>query len=252
MTTIDSPLIAKAEWAQGLHTLAFAWKQGVETPNAGQFFMLKPTRSSVFLARPVSVFGASGGVVSFLLAARGAGTRELAAMNVGDMARLTGPLGATFGAFLPEEARVIALVAGGVGMAPLSFFADECAARHSRCVIDFYAGFKTSASIILPRARGIRALTIATEDGSGETHQGLITDYFNPAGYDAVFTCGPEAMMRAVAVLCEAAGVLCVASLERRMACGVGACLGCAVPTPAGNKRCCADGPVFAAGDVFQ
>jgi NAD(P)H-flavin reductase len=91
---------------------------------------------------------------------------------------------------------------------------------------------------------------VATEDGC-EGCTGRIPDYLEGADYSAVYACGPEAMLRAVAKSCENAGTPCWLSLERRMACGVGACLGCTVATKAGNRRCCADGPIFSSQEVI-
>jgi len=91
---------------------------------------------------------------------------------------------------------------------------------------------------------------VATEDGSAGL-KGSVVDFLEPEKHSAVCACGPEPMMRAVAKKCADAGVPCFVSLERRMACGVGACLGCAVETAKGNRRCCADGPVFRAEEVF-
>jgi NAD(P)H-flavin reductase len=90
---------------------------------------------------------------------------------------------------------------------------------------------------------------IITEDGSlGE--KGLVTDFLVPARYAAVFACGPLPMLRAVYQKCAVNGVPCYVSMETRMACGVGACLGCRINTKQGNRRCCKDGPVFDAGNI--
>jgi NAD(P)H-flavin reductase len=95
-----------------------------------------------------------------------------------------------------------------------------------------------------------RALILSTEDGS-QGVKGRILDFFNPSGYSGVFACGPEPMLKAVRRACIAYGVQCYISLERKMACGVGACLGCTVRTTLGNRRCCVDGPIFYAGEVI-
>ncbi|MCL2609366.1 MAG: dihydroorotate dehydrogenase electron transfer subunit, partial [Treponema sp.] len=109
-----------------------------------------------------------------------------------------------------------------------------------------YAGFRTN--LYLPLKNHL--WTLATEDGSSGK-PGRITDHFEPEGYAVVCTCGPEAMMKVVADKCAGAGVPCLVSLERRMACGVGACLGCTVETASGNRRCCADGPIFPAEEMY-
>ncbi|MDR2403256.1 MAG: dihydroorotate dehydrogenase electron transfer subunit [Spirochaetaceae bacterium] len=228
----------------GLLILSFAWSGPV--PRAGQFFLMRPLRTRVFLARPISLFGStSGGFLRFLIALRGRGTEDLAAMGRGEEAELTGPLGNAWGDMaLPAGPGPVALVGGGIGIAPLAAFAAELAEG----TFDFYAGFKS-------RPFGLEGLSrkpvIATEDGS-EGSCGRIPDFMDPAGYRAVYACGPEPMLQAVAASCSVAGVPCFVSLERRMACGVGACLGCTVETAGCNRRCCADGPIFSAGEVFR
>jgi NAD(P)H-flavin reductase len=94
-------------------------------------------------------------------------------------------------------------------------------------------------------------LIVTTDDGS-DGEKGVVTDAIDAGAYAAVFSCGTTAMLKAVAAACCAiAGTPCFISAENHMACGVGACLGCAVKTASGNKRCCADGPVFNAREVI-
>ena len=92
---------------------------------------------------------------------------------------------------------------------------------------------------------------MATDSGK-EGHHGLVTDLLDAKNYDIVLTCGPMVMMRGVYQLCAQSGTPCVASLERKMACGLGACLGCTCRTKVGAKTVCKDGPVFKAEEVFD
>ena len=223
-------------------------------PRAGQFFMVKPKRSAVFLARPISVALYESGTVRFLIARRGKGTLELAAMRSGEEAELIGPLGNAWTDFLFESMnKPIALIGGGIGIAPLNALLCE----DSGYALDLYAGFRIGFKSTEERAALLGAafleannIIIATEDGSNG-QKGLIPDFLEPEKYAAVCTCGPEPMLKAVAAKCKAAGVPCFVSLERRMACGTGACLGCTVKTVNGNRRCCADGPIFNADEVI-
>ena len=92
--------------------------------------------------------------------------------------------------------------------------------------------------------------TIVTEDGSfGE--KGYVTDYVPYDEYDAVVTCGPEIMMNKIVESCREKNLACYVSLERRMASGMGVCLGCIVETKNGNKRACKDGPVFKSDELI-
>ena len=254
--------------SESIVSLEFSWSG--PAPKGGQFFLTKPERTSVFLGRPLSVAGwypesiaetfnntlnGNSGILCFLLAVRGRGTKELAELKPGEKAWLSGPLGRGFTdvseSKLSEEAlnhrltnRNIALVSGGVGLAPLLCFAKELESK----TYDFYAGFRSKSFGL--KSIQPRALIITSEDGSEGRH-GRVLDYFSPGSYSAVFACGPEQMLKSVAEISKAAGVPCFLSLERRMACGTGACLGCTVKTSNGNKRCCADGPVFNAEDIY-
>jgi NAD(P)H-flavin reductase len=250
-----SILLNSAAVADGIFRLEFAWPG--PAPKAGQFFMIKPERSAVFLPRPVGAESFGAGKLCFLIAVRGGGTRELAAMRAGESAALSGPLGNCWEDFLPPEGpggggKAVALVAGGVGIAPLS----SLAACFPKRDFDYYLGVKAAfkddageAAFLGEAALHHRRLLVAAES-TGAKHRGLITGFFDPAGYAAVFACGPQAMLRAVAAKCREAAVPCRVSLERRMACGVGACLGCTVVTSKGSRRCCADGPIFKAEEL--
>jgi len=238
-------------------------------PRAGQFFMVKPESSGVFLPRPISAafWDPASGIPSFLILRRGKGTEELAELHPGETIELSGPLGNCWEDFLPtadpesavktgaKPGKPCALIGGGIGIAPLLSLPLQYPSR-----FDFYAGFRTltgqeETALLGPIKPHVNKLTIAVESLGPHTktqrHEaGRIPDFLDPADYSAVCACGPEAMLRAVAEKCAAVGVPCYVSLERRMACGVGACLGCTVATSQGNRRCCADGPIFPASTV--
>jgi NAD(P)H-flavin reductase len=239
--------------------LDFSWEG--PAPKPGQFFMIKPKRSAVFLARPVSValFNRESDTLRFFLSLRGRGTAELAAMQPGEEAELTGPLGNCWEDFLPKPAKPakIALVSGGVGIGPLFAFVDLLLLNYQHITTHFYAGFKKGFKSAQNRDFFLAVpymasdqLILTAEDGR-LAEKGLVTDAVNPAEYQAVYACGPEPMLKTLAASCALAGIPCYISLERRMACGLGACLGCTVETRRGNKRCCADGPIFPAAEVF-
>lgn len=229
--------------------------RAVVPPKAGQFFMLCREPSKTLLCRPISVFrvededgnlvfGASEDnnkrslVITFLILLKGQGTQELCSLREGDSVTGIGPLGNEFPK--PEAGR-IAIIGGGIGVAPVAGFASTLAAG----TYDFYACFK-SGSYGLEYVEPAK-LVITTDDGS-EGIKGMLSDAFDAAaaaGYSAVYACGPEPMLHYVQKVCAEAGVKCWLSMEARMACGVGACLGCTITTTEGNRRCCKDGPVF-------
>jgi NAD(P)H-flavin reductase len=244
----------------GIFRLEFAWPG--PPPKAGQFFMIRPERGSAFLSRPVCAESFGGGKLRFLIAVRGRGTRELAAMRAGESAELSGPLGNCWEDFLPLETngdgvKAIALVAGGVGIASLS----SLAAAFPNLEFDYYLGVRKAfrddaeeAVFLGEAALHHRRLLVASEYGAAENggngHRGVITSFLEPADYFMVLACGSQAMLKVVAAECREAAVPCRVSLERRMACGVGACLGCTVVTTGGSRRCCADGPIFKAEEL--
>lgn len=137
----------------------------------------------------------------------------------------------------------VCLVGGGIGVAPVAGFAETLVPES----YDFFASFKSGSyglDYIKPAT-----LTITTDDGSAGVHgmlpSALTADTLRQRKYTAVYACGPAPMLTFVKKICAEADVKCYISMESRMACGMGACLGCTIATTEGYKRCCKDGPVF-------
>lgn len=215
---------------------------------AGQFFMLKCWDNELTLLRPISIFKAENDSLGFMYRLVGEGTRKLSRLKPGDPVQLLGALGNGY----PIEtlpAKSVALVGGGVGIPPLCETARELSSKN--IIVDAFLGFKDDVFVLDDFVPYCRSLFISTETGN-EGHKGFVTDLLHPEEYDAVFTCGPEIMMRKVAALCQEMSVPCWCSMEQRMACGIGACLGCSIPTADGMRRVCKDGPVFEAAKVFS
>jgi dihydroorotate dehydrogenase electron transfer subunit len=220
----------------------------------GQFAMVRSAAwgQAPLLPRPMSLLTA-GDRPSILIKVVGEGTRRLAHASSGEPFDLLAPLGLPFGP-CPEGRRPV-LVAGGVGVAPLLFLAREL--RGSRPLALY--GARTSADLPLDtELASVAELRVATEDGSRGT-EGRVTvlleralDELAAAGQLAkVYTCGPDAMMAAVAALASARGVPCEVSLETPMACGYGVCLGCPVPRASGGfLYACTEGPCVDAASV--
>jgi len=229
-------------------------------PAAGQFYMLTGRSGwggggeRPFLPRAFSVAEATAGDdglrLSFLLEDVGPGTHALAALEPGDGLLLTGPLGRPFSppAELNPDAAGAILVGGGIGLAPLAIWRRELADRGipERSLLGFrdrdHAG-----GVELFRCSEVR---LASEDGHAG-HRGYVTDLLaqllagDSAATAAVYACGPPAMLEAVRSLCESRGVVAELAMETPMACGYGACFGCAVPLRDGSyMRLCIDGPV--------
>ena len=205
----------------------------------GQFFMLKTTDNSFLLPRPISINDVNGNLISFLYRIEGQGTKKISSLCKNDELQLFGPLG---NGFEPEKLKgKIAVIGGGIGIAPLLYL---CKVLRKKA--DVYLGYKDKENMyIIDEFKSFAGrCVIVTEDGSfGE--KGFVTDYVDYDEYDVVVTCGPEIMMKKIANICKDKKIKCYVSLERRMACGMGACLGCTVETKTGNKRACKEGPVF-------
>ena len=231
--------------------LDFYWDYSV--PKAGQFFMMKPQRCSVFLLRPISIFeyNAKSKTLSFLIARRGKGTQELSLLQKGDKVILTGPLGNTWAEFLPQSTD-IALVGGSVGVAPLA----SLVAEKPDVPFHFYAGFrqgflkKEQENAMLGAAVKARKLVVTAEDGKN-AQIGRVLDALNPQNYSVIFGCGPTPMLKALKTKCECYNTPCFISMENRFACGVGACLACSIKTVNGNRCCCKHGPIFPAQEII-
>jgi NAD(P)H-flavin reductase len=235
-------------------------EEGLE-PQPGQFYMLATERhweqrgGRPFLPRALSVADAGdapGGTrLDFLIEGIGPGTDRLCELEVGEGVWVNGPLGNAFSPprdLSPAAAGAI-LVGGGIGIAPLAGLRRRFAAANvpTRVLL----GFRDQAhSGGLDDLFSCCEVRLASEDGHAG-HKGYVTDLLatmlegDDAASAAVYACGPPAMLDAVQALCAERGVACELAMESPMACGYGACFGCAVPKPDGGyMRLCVDGPV--------
>ncbi len=214
---------------------------------AGQFFMLKCWDKELTLMRPISIFKADENMLSFMYRVVGQGTRKLSELNAGDTIQLLGALGTGYP--IGQMYGKVALVGGGLGIPPLCQTAKELSQQGVQ--VDVFLGYRDQLFAVEDFEPHCHGIFISTETGS-EGYKGFITDLLKPEQYDAVFTCGPEVMMRKVTALCAEKQTACWCSMEHRMACGIGACLGCSIRTTEGMKRVCKDGPVFPAKEIFS
>lgn len=237
-----------------IRLLRVLWPDTGHQPHAGQFFTLRGwgADEAPFLSRPISVhkWDADRLAVEFLYQVIGEGTRKLAALKAGDSLQLTGPMGNGFDApALAAQYRRIAVVGGGIGTAPLYQLTRELAAAGVKP--DVFFGFRDRPYCMEPYRSVAGLVKVSTDTGAVGFH-GFVTQLYDPADYDVVLACGPEVMMRSAARLCAEKGTPCLVSLEKKMACGIGACLGCTCAAKGGEGRSvCKDGPVFNAAEVF-
>jgi len=213
------------------------------------------------LRRPFSILSTQPeqGTFCLLLKVIGAGTRSLAALSPGEPAQCLGPLGRGFEPPAAEQEAL--MVAGGYGIAPFNMLASELSRRGQRGRV-FYGG---RSVIDLQQRDPFAALGVplhpATQDGS-LGRKGLVTEALEEyldsgAGPVALYACGPDAMLHAVARVAERRGLPALVSLDPWMGCGVGTCLGCVVriqqaDEPRPRYRCaCTEGPVFDVASVL-
>lgn len=239
--------------ASDIRRLTVALPKEGPRPHAGQFYMLRcwGAAETPVLSRPISVHDVDEreGTLTFLYQIKGEGTQKLAHLAWGQTLTLTGPCGNGFDVAAAAAAGRVAVVGGGIGVAPLLLLCRELAA--AGCKPELYAGFRDAPYALEDFLPYCAAISVATDSGAVGYH-GLVTGILHPEEFDLVLTCGPNVMMQGVYRLCAEKGVPCLASLERKMACGLGACLGCTCQTKVGPRTVCKDGPVFSAEEVFD
>ncbi|MBK5251877.1 MAG: dihydroorotate dehydrogenase electron transfer subunit [Peptostreptococcaceae bacterium] len=204
----------------------------------GQFYMVRAWDEYPVLSRPLSIHDLEDDRIVFLYRICGEGTRILSKKKPGDEISIDGPYGNGF----PMETGRIALVGGGLGTAPLRL-AAKTIRELSPEKLDIYLGY--SDEDINSDRFSAYADSMQIDIG------GFVTEGIDPSWYDVIFACGPEPMMEALAKKTRPYDVKVFVSMEKRMACGIGACLVCTCKTKNGNKKTCKDGPVFAGEDVF-
>jgi NAD(P)H-flavin reductase len=230
-------------------------------PEPGQFYMLASSDGWAasashrpYLARAFSVCRVRGERLEFLVEAIGPGTTRLSALIPGEGLWLLGPLGIGFsppgGLSQAGERAGALLVGGGAGVAPLVIWEEALRAggTSTRTLLGFRSSLHCEAADLFPGE-----VTLATDDGS-LGHAGLVTELLSDelaqANAQVVYACGPPAMLEAVRQICTERSVPAELAMEEAMACGFGACFGCAVRTRAGYRRLCVDGPVISAADL--
>jgi dihydroorotate dehydrogenase electron transfer subunit len=264
MRYFDAHIMENRSLGGGYFVLQLGGCDSLQDTRPGQFVMLRGDWGrDPLLPRAFSVLAvASGGRADLLAKTVGQGTALLERSPPGSAVSVLGPLGTSFPA--PAADVTDLLVAGGVGLPPLYMQAEVAWRRHLAAHSEMlYGGRGARDLVLLPemRAFGV-AVHLATEDGS-MGRRGRVTDTLEeriehhrrqaPERKLRILSCGPNAMLWAVGRIARAVDIECYLSLEEQMACGIGVCLGCAVPARSRPFRyVCKDGPVFLASDVLD
>lgn len=233
-----------------------------EDARPGQFVGVFPTNKATLLPRPISIceVDRTRSAIRLVYRVVGSGTAEFALYQPGDYISILGVLGNGF----PLEAaagKKAVVMGGGIGVPPLLETAkklSEAEGGVKPASVDAVMGYRNAETFLSEEFSGYSDIHIATEDGSVGT-KGNVIDAMNEQKVEAevIFACGPMPMLRAIKNYAQGKGIKAYLSLEERMACGVGACLGCVTKTKnvdhhshVNNARICTDGPVFDAEDL--
>jgi dihydroorotate dehydrogenase electron transfer subunit len=254
MIVENSLIISNSKLCCDFYRLKVLSAQIAQEAAPGQFVMLKTSKTyDPFLKRPmcISHIDRENGQIACIYAVKGRGTSLLAAMSAGETLEISGPLG--HGWQVDAGCKKALLIAGGIGITPLLPLAKQLRDQGCDCHILWGVACKDQLFACHELAACGRLL-IATEDGSeGET--GFVTTILpSQPAYDMIYCCGPKPLLAAVAAWTETHDLPCQISLEERMGCGLGTCMGCVCQTQAGEdrhyKRICHDGPVFDSREV--
>ncbi|MBN1383394.1 MAG: dihydroorotate dehydrogenase electron transfer subunit [Elusimicrobia bacterium] len=276
MYQIDTKVISNKKISKDFFLLTFSDKQISESTKPGQFIMIKIDNDEIFLRRPFSICGINSDRFDVLFKVVGRGTEFLSCSKPGDVFNIIGPLGNGFPLPSTPYSLPPVLIAGGTGIASILLLSQFLKASNMKCNV--FLGAKTKKEIMLEKnlKKCGGNVVISTEDGS-YGKEGLITDIFalhlssaicplrsrlSEASHlsSVVYACGPRPMLEKVSKICNKYNLKCFVSLEEKMGCGIGTCMGCAVKVIAhrssviGHKfeyrRVCKDGPVFDAKEI--
>ncbi|MGM0509033.1 MAG: dihydroorotate dehydrogenase electron transfer subunit [Fusobacteriota bacterium] len=262
----DVEILENQKVAKGIYKLTFKSPEIANEASEGQFLEIKVAQGiSNLLRKPISINNIKGNKVSIIYKVIGKGTQKLAKFKKGEKLNVLGPLGNGFPSLnkdeLKNKKKELLLVAGGIGYAPFSYIMD----KYENWKL-FY-GSKNKKELLLDdyNKRGNSENLIITTDDGSFGKKGYITEELKSyleKNKDKkeiiIFVCGPEIMMKKIAMITCKYNVLAYLSLETYMGCGIGACVGCVQKIKNEekkngweHKKVCQDGPVFKASEVI-
>ncbi|HEY3374323.1 MAG TPA: dihydroorotate dehydrogenase electron transfer subunit [Candidatus Aquicultor sp.] len=252
---VKADIIGREEIAPGVINLTLVSPEIARDARPGQFvhILCSDPNSNYILRRPFSIHKVvPGRVFEILFQIAGKGTDALSKLKVHDTVDVIGPLGHSFK--YSEDVRSALLIGGGLGVAPLLFLAEELMERNVLMYSMLGAQTRDKMFRYIDFKRMSKKTYAATDDGSFG-HHGTVVELLNRTVHqirpEVIYACGPEPMLKKIARTADDFAIICQVSLETKMACGIGACLGCAVATKDGYKMTCKDGPVFNANDLI-
>lgn len=245
------PIVEKAAIAKGVFDLMVKCPEIAAEAEAGQFAQI--TAEGFFLRRPISICDIDkiNGTIRFVFEVRGHGTEKISELNKGDLIDIIAPLGKGFKVI--EDGKAVC-IGGGIGTPPMVGIAKKYGEKAT-----VISGFRSANAVILQedfKAAGCETI-LCTDDGSAGIH-GFVTEALKTClesgKPDIIYACGPMPMLKGIVDIAEKYSIETQVSLEQRMACGVGACLGCVCRTVKDGREIyshvCKDGPVFDSKEV--
>lgn len=250
ITKETAVVVSQKEIGKDIFDMVLSFPKGAKEARPGQFLAMYCNDATKLLPRPISICGidAEAGTLRVVYRIAGEGTREFSKMKQGDTLEVMGPLG---NGFTMKEGKAI-LVGGGIGIPPMLELAKQLSAEKTVVL-----GYRDEL-FLKDEFEKTAEVAVATEDGSFGT-KGTVIDAIreNAITGDIIYACGPMPMLKALAEYASEHDMEAQISLEERMACGIGACLGCICKTKekdhhtnVNNSRICKDGPVFDAKEV--
>lgn len=248
---IKAAVYSQVQLAEGIFSMWLGAGEMAKAAVPGQFIAVYPNDSARLLPRPISICETDPEkeLLRIVYRVAGEGTKELSSCRAGDTLSIMGPLGNGF----PLKDKKALLIGGGIGIPPMLELAKALSCEKTAVL-----GYRDSQTFLAEEIGKYAGLAVAMEDGSVGT-KGTVLDAIKAQGLkaDIIYACGPTPMLRALKEYAAKEGIECWISLEERMACGVGACLGCVCHSKdvdehsnVRNKRVCKDGPVFLADEV--
>ena len=252
---IYAKITKKEKLLDKLYKFSIEAEEIVNIANPGQFIEIRINENlDPFLRRPISIYNLDkeNGILEFIFQVKGKGTELLAKKNEGEQIDIIGPLGN--GMFKFEQYKNLAIIGGGIGIFPLYELAKEAKTNEKK--VYTYLGFRSKDLVTLESEfeNVSNNIIITTDDGSYKNH-GFAINYLEQDleknNIDCIYACGPLPMLKAIKKMAEDRNIPCQISLEEKMGCGLGVCLGCAVKTSTSTIEkpdyihVCKAGPVF-------
>ena len=251
---LHAKLIKKEQLKPDIFKFSMSAKEIVDIAKPGQFIEIRVTEGiDPFLRRPISIYNMDkeNGILEVIFRVQGRGTEILSRKKEKDTVDIVGPLG--YGTFKFEGYKNIAILGGGIGVFPLYELAKNAS---KNITVNTYLGFRNKEAVLLEEEfkKVSNKLVITTDDGSYKIHGFAINELkkdLKENKIDAIFACGPLPLLKSAQSLAKETNIPCQISLEEKMGCGLGVCLGCAVEVVTGGyEHVCKQGPVFDSNKV--